>query len=94
MLKNSVNTEQKALFKPVGYVQPELNTAFRSQKARKDMHAGRTQDIPTVLSGLRLGGLLKITSSVGVEDTATTSAAQRGLKTTLFRKGRAFKSAV
>lgn len=32
--------------------------------------------------------------SVRVEDTATTSAAQRGMKTALVRKGRAFKPAV
>lgn len=61
------------------------------------MHAGRTEDVPTVLSGLRktqTGGLLKTTSSVGVKDAATTSAAQRGPKTTLFRKGRVSKPAV
>lgn len=81
----------------MGCVQPELNIAFRSQKARKAMHAGRTEDVPTVLSGLRktqTGQLLKITSSVGVKGTATTSAAQRGLKKTLFRKGRVSKPAV
>lgn len=36
----------------------------------------------------------KFKDSAGVEDTATTSAAQRGLKTALFGKGRAFKPAV
>lgn len=37
----------------MGCVQSELNIAFRSQKAQKATHAGRTEDVPTVLSGLR-----------------------------------------
>ena len=99
MLKTFIKRENKTEWMILGCVQPKLNIAFQVTQSTKGhvcwQHGRHTYCTKWAKKNKpRLQGLLKITSSIVVKDAGTTSAAQRELKTTLFRKAGASKPAI